>query len=62
MPAIGGKTGVNLPLGKNLVGTIHQPARVICDVEVLSTLPFPLRASKLFFGRGQKPPIRPVDA
>lgn len=37
--AIGGKTGVNLPSGKNLVGTIHQPRAVICDVDVLATLP-----------------------
>lgn len=37
--AIGGKTGVNLPQGKNLVGTFHQPLFVICDVEVLATLP-----------------------
>ena len=37
--AIGGKTGVNLPEGKNLVGAFWQPAGVICDAEVLSTLP-----------------------
>ncbi len=37
--AIGGKTGVNLPEGKNLVGAFWQPAGVICDTEVLSTLP-----------------------
>ena len=37
--AIGGKTGVNLPEGKNLVGAYWQPAAVICDTEVLSTLP-----------------------
>jgi len=37
--AIGGKTGVNLAEGKNLVGTFWQPAAVLCDVEVLSTLP-----------------------
>ncbi len=37
--AIGGKTGVNLPEGKNLVGTYWQPSAVICDTEVLSTLP-----------------------
>jgi 3-dehydroquinate synthase len=37
--AIGGKCGVNLPAGKNLVGTIHQPRSVICDVDVLDTLP-----------------------
>ena len=37
--AIGGKTGVNLAAGKNLVGTIYQPHAVLCDVEVLRTLP-----------------------
>jgi len=37
--AIGGKTGVNLPEGKNLVGAFWQPAAVLCDIEVLSTLP-----------------------
>jgi 5-deoxy-5-amino-3-dehydroquinate synthase len=37
--AIGGKTGVNLPEGKNLVGAYWQPAAVFCDTEVLSTLP-----------------------
>lgn len=37
--AIGGKTGVNLPQGKNLVGTFHQPCVVVCDVESLATLP-----------------------
>ena len=37
--AIGGKTGVNLPEGKNLVGAFWQPAAVLCDTEVLSALP-----------------------
>jgi 5-deoxy-5-amino-3-dehydroquinate synthase len=37
--AIGGKTGVNLPEGKNLVGAIWQPAAVLCDTEVLEHLP-----------------------
>jgi 3-dehydroquinate synthase len=37
--AIGGKTGVNLPQGKNLVGTFYQPALVCCDSTVLKTLP-----------------------
>jgi 5-deoxy-5-amino-3-dehydroquinate synthase len=36
--AIGGKTGVNLPEGKNLVGAFWQPAAVLCDTEVLETL------------------------
>jgi 3-dehydroquinate synthase len=37
--SIGGKTGVNLKAGKNLVGTFHQPREVLIDPEVLSTLP-----------------------
>lgn len=37
--AIGGKTGVNLPEGKNLVGAFWQPSAVVCDTEVLATLP-----------------------
>jgi 5-deoxy-5-amino-3-dehydroquinate synthase len=37
--AIGGKTGVNLPEGKNLVGAFWQPAAVLCDTEVLATMP-----------------------
>ncbi|MGI9120665.1 MAG: 3-dehydroquinate synthase family protein [Acidimicrobiales bacterium] len=37
--AIGGKTGVNLAEGKNLVGAFWQPAAVLCDTEVLATLP-----------------------
>jgi 5-deoxy-5-amino-3-dehydroquinate synthase len=37
--AIGGKTGVNLPEGKNLVGAFWQPAAVLCDTETLGSLP-----------------------
>ena len=37
--AIGGKTGVNLHSGKNLLGTFHQPLSVLVDPDVLSTLP-----------------------
>src|SRR2546425_10353958 len=37
--AIGGKTGVNLVEGKNLVGAFWQPVAVLCDTEVLTTLP-----------------------
>ncbi len=37
--AIGGKTGVNLARGKNLIGTFHQPWRIYADVGLLATLP-----------------------
>lgn len=36
--SVGGKTGVNLPSGKNLVGSFHQPAAVISDTDTLRTL------------------------
>ena len=37
--AVGGKTGVNLPEGKNLIGAFHQPIAVVADVDTLQTLP-----------------------
>ena len=37
--SIGGKTGVNSPYGKNLIGTFYQPNLVVCDTTFLSTLP-----------------------
>lgn len=37
--AVGGKTGMNLPQGKNLVGAFHQPKLVLTDLGVLATLP-----------------------
>jgi len=37
--SIGGKTGVNTPHGKNLIGAIHHPSLVIDDIDVLKTLP-----------------------
>lgn len=37
--AIGGKTAVNIPSAKNLVGAFHHPLAVVADVDVLSTLP-----------------------
>ena len=36
--AVGGKTGINLPEGKNLVGAFHQPLAVVADVDTLATL------------------------
>ncbi len=47
--AVGGKTGVNTAAGKNLVGSFHEPAGVICDLEVLTTLP----AAELVAGLGE---------
>ena len=37
--SVGGKTAVDLPEGKNLVGAFHQPALVLCDLDTLDTLP-----------------------
>ena len=37
--AVGGKTGVNHPLGKNMIGAFHQPRAVIIDTDTLRTLP-----------------------
>ena len=37
--AVGGKTGINSPAGKNLVGAFHEPAGVLCDLTSLETLP-----------------------
>jgi 3-dehydroquinate synthetase len=37
--SVGGKTGVNLPAGKNLAGAFHQPRAVIADLDTLATLP-----------------------
>ena len=37
--SVGGKTGVNLKAGKNLVGAFHQPQLVLCDLDALKTLP-----------------------
>jgi 3-dehydroquinate synthase len=37
--AIGGKTGINTDRGKNLVGAFHPPAGVLCDLDMLATLP-----------------------
>jgi 3-dehydroquinate synthase len=37
--SVGGKTGINHPMGKNMVGAFYQPHRVICDLDTLQTLP-----------------------
>lgn len=58
--AIGGKCGVNLPEGKNLLGAFKQPAAVVCDIDSLLTLPSAELASGMgelakyhFLGGGQ---------
>ncbi len=43
--SVGGKTGINSPLGKNLVGAFHQPSKVLIDLDLLKTLPMRQRAS-----------------
>jgi 3-dehydroquinate synthase len=45
--AIGGKTAVDIPEGKNLVGTFHQPAAVVIDIATLATLPVRQRRAAL---------------
>ena len=37
--SVGGKTGINHPLGKNMVGAFYQPQLVVCDLDTLGTLP-----------------------
>jgi 3-dehydroquinate synthase len=37
--SVGGKTGINTPQGKNLVGAFHQPSLVLADIDTLATLP-----------------------
>ncbi len=43
--SVGGKTGINSPLGKNLIGAFHQPVTVLADLDVLKTLPQRQRAA-----------------
>mgnify|MGYP002713233847 CR=1 FL=1 len=37
--SVGGKTAINMPQGKNLIGAFHQPVSVVCDIDTLATLP-----------------------
>lgn len=37
--SVGGKTAINHPLGKNMIGAFYQPQRVVCDLQTLQTLP-----------------------
>lgn len=43
--SVGGKTGINSTLGKNLIGAFHQPVLVLADLDVLNTLPARQRAA-----------------
>ncbi len=47
--AVGGKTGINTSAGKNLVGAFHEPAGVLCDLDLLDTLP----SAELVAGLGE---------
>jgi 3-dehydroquinate synthase len=47
--AVGGKTGIDTGAGKNLVGSFHEPAAVLCDLDLLATLP----AAELVSGLGE---------
>ena len=47
--AVGGKTGIDTGAGKNLVGSFHEPAGVLCDLDLLMTLP----AAELVSGLGE---------
>jgi 3-dehydroquinate synthase len=37
--SVGGKTAINHPMGKNMIGAFYQPLRVVCDLDTLQTLP-----------------------
>ncbi len=37
--SVGGKTGINHPMGKNMIGAFYQPLQVVCDLDTLKTLP-----------------------
>jgi 3-dehydroquinate synthase len=37
--SVGGKTAINHPLGKNMIGAFYQPLKVVCDLDTLKTLP-----------------------
>jgi len=55
--SVGGKTGINTPEGKNLVGSFHQPRLVLADLDALTTLPRP-RAARGYCRGGEIRPHR----
>ena len=57
--SVGGKTGVDLPVGKNLVGAFHQPEAVLTDPETLATLPE--RFSGTAWGRSSSTAASPIS-
>jgi 3-dehydroquinate synthase len=56
--SVGGKTAINHPLGKNMIGAFYQPARVVCDLGTLKTLP----ARELSAGLAEVIKYGPVEA
>ena len=56
--SVGGKTGINTPQGKNLVGTFHQPSLVLADTDALATLPPRAVPRRLRRGRQVRPARR----
>lgn len=71
--SVGGKTGVDLAAGKNLVGAFHQPRAVFCDTQFLETLPETWRMDGMgevlkyailgdinLFGKLEKAPMAPI--
>ena len=71
--SVGGKTGVDIEAGKNLVGAFHQPRAVFCDTRFLATLPdgwrmdgmgevlkYAILGDANLFGRLEKDPLAPI--
>jgi len=71
--SVGGKTGVDLAAGKNLVGAFHQPRAVFCDISFLATLPdewrmdgmgevlkYAILGDDALFGKLERAPLAPI--
>ena len=56
--SVGGKTGINTPQGKNLVGAFHQPSLVLADTDALATLPLRAVPRRICRGRQVRPARR----